>query len=143
MSDYSFKKLVKEKVRRVAFQYLLSLQESHSKVSCIKYSDFKIQPYLTDPSFKMKEKELLFSLRTKLLRVAKENFRSMYPNGTLCELCESGEIQSQRHLLESCEPIIRNCQEVRDNIRIDHDYIWVKSCRTEKKVLEMSVTTLH
>ena len=130
MSDYSFKKLVKEKVRRTAFQYLITKQQTHSKVLCIEYNDYKIQPYLTDPSFKTKEKQLLFSLRTRMLREAKENFRSMYPDGTLCDICDTGEIQSQRHLLESCEPIISTCQEVRENVKIDHDYIRIWNNKT-------------
>ena len=127
--------MVKEKVRRTAFQYLLSVQETHSKVSCIKYeTDFKIQPYLKDPSFKNKEKQLLFSLRTRMLREAKENFRSMYPDGTICDICDTGESQSQRHLLESCDPIIATCKEVSENVTIDHDYVY----GTTKQQLEVT-----
>ena len=77
-----------------------------------------------------------------MLREAKENFWSMYPDGTLCDICDTGEIQSQRHLMESCEPIISTCQEVRENVRIDHDYIYgtteqqLEVTRLFSKVLE-------
>ena len=69
-----------------------------------------------------------------MFREAKENFRSMYPNGTLCDICETGDIQSQRHLLESCEPIIAICKEVRENVTVDHDDIY----GTTKQQLEVT-----
>ena len=45
-SDNQFKKIVKTKIRNYAFQNLISMKETHSKVSEIQYSEFKIQTYL-------------------------------------------------------------------------------------------------
>ena len=81
MSDNQFKKIVKTKIRNYAFKNLINIakKETHSKVSEIQYSDFKIQTYLTDPSFGTKERELLLKLRSRMFP-AKANFRGMYVN---------------------------------------------------------------
>ena len=57
---------------------------------------------------------------------AKANFSSMYVNNDKCNFCESDKIQTQRHLLESCDKIISNSKIISENIKVDHDYIYGK-----------------
>ena len=123
ISSKKFKKIVREKIRKSAFEYLISLKNSHSKVKEILYEKFKIQQYLTDSKLTMKQKSLLFKLRTKMLNV-KANFSTFYQNSTHCDYCNSGEIQTQQHLLESCEKIISNCKSIFNNIDVDHEFIY-------------------
>ena len=122
ISDQKFKILIKDKIRKAAFQYLFNLKESHSKVSMIEYKKYKIQDYLCNSNFKMEEKQLLFKLRSKMLN-CKENFRSMYISDQ-CDICMSGATQTQRHLLEDCQPIISACDDITENVVVEHDDIY-------------------
>ena len=78
MSHSQYKKAIKEKVRKAAFDSLLERKEFHSKVQSIKYGKFCIQDYLSSSKFNMREKQLLFKLRTRMLDT-KNNFKSIYP----------------------------------------------------------------
>ena len=49
MSKYSFKKLIKEKIRTIAAQYLIALKEKHSKSENLEYSK-EMQVYLRNES---------------------------------------------------------------------------------------------
>ena len=77
-----------------------------------------IQNYLIDTKFTLNEKQLLFKLRTKIIDV------NMFSSLNLeCNICEECEIQTQQHLL-ICPKIISNCQDLYDNISIEHDDIY-------------------
>ena len=123
LSKRTYKKIIKEKVRVAAFEDLVTRKDSHSKVRDISYKKFKIQQYLSSSKFTIKEKQLLFKLRTRMFD-AKANFSSMYVNNDKCNFCESDKIQTQRHLLESCDKIISNSKIISENIEVDHDYIY-------------------
>ena len=60
-----FRKLVKNKVKQAAFQYLKEKQQTHTKVQNIHYDDLETQNYLKSPLFTNEETTLLFSLRTR------------------------------------------------------------------------------
>ena len=122
MSNSQYKKIIKEKVRKAAFESLLERKETHSKVQAIKYDKFYIQEYLSSSKFTMREKQLLFKLRTRMLDT-KNNFKSMYPGNLQCDYCGFAE-QTQRHLLEQCEKIISNSKLISDNILVEHDFIF-------------------
>ena len=79
MSKYSFKKLIKENIRIIAANYLISLKQKHSKSENLNYSK-EMQVYLRNESLKIKDKKLLFRLRNRLVDV-KTNFRNKYING--------------------------------------------------------------
>ena len=53
----------------------------------------------------------------------KSNFKNMYPEDLKCNYCDETDIQTQEHLLV-CPKILSNCQELYDNIEIEHDYIY-------------------
>ena len=93
-----FKIHLKNKVQEAAFQYLLQIQQSHSKVKNIIYEKLQIQKYLLDVKFTTKEKQLLFKLRTRMTNV-KLNFKSKHQNLT-CNLCKDNILQSDNHLLQ-------------------------------------------
>ena len=69
---------------------------------------------------------------------AKANFSSMYVNNLECDYCQSGEVQTQRHFLESCDSIISKSKIISDNIDIEHDYIYAK-LEEQVKVTKMYV----
>ena len=90
-----YRKIVKEKIQVSAFKYLLEEKEkSKKKLKHVKYNNYMIQPYLKSKDITMKEKILLFSLRSGC-HPAKLNFRKMNKNNLLCSLkCDAEESQS-------------------------------------------------
>ena len=61
--------MVKKAVTRVAFnEYLSQLQQSR-KLKNLSYEKFEIQDYIKNKNISNKEKQLLFSLRTKTYNV--------------------------------------------------------------------------
>ena len=99
-----YKRFVKSKVTAAALKYLQNLQQKHSKVKNIKYSELKTQPYLTSPLFTNEETKLLFALRTRMVKCTKANFSNLYNGNVNCPLncwsqgqppCED----TQQHLL--------------------------------------------
>ena len=66
---YGFKNIVKLKVRSSAFQYLLRIKLTHSKMSGLTYKKFQLQEYLISPIFNNESRNLLFRLRTRAYRL--------------------------------------------------------------------------
>ena len=62
----------------------------------------------------------------------KGNFKHMYNGNLQCSLCGECEVQTQEHLLV-CEKIVENCQELFDNIFVEHDYIYGTIEKNTKK----------
>ena len=102
MKKEKFKKIVNKKIHELSTNYLLKLVEKHSKTENLLPSD-SIQNYLTDVNTTVKEKKLLFLLRSRMYSV-KMNFQQSYSN-LLCSLCSRSE-ESQQHLLV-CEEIVK------------------------------------
>ena len=102
MSKYSFKKLMKEKIRVIAANYLITQKEKHSKSEILEYSK-EMQVYLRNESLRIRDKMLLFRLRNRLLNV-KMNFKRKYNHNLQCRLCKKEE-ESQIHLTQ-CEVIL-------------------------------------
>ena len=69
LSEYSYKKLIKEKVREAAFQHYKTLQSQHSKISHIQYSNFEVQPYLVSQKFTNKQCNTLYRVRSRTFDV--------------------------------------------------------------------------
>ena len=109
MKKNKFKKYLKKKIHSHAFTYLKNLQQTHSKVKNIKYSELEKAPYLINSHFKNEEKYLLFKLRTSMINV-KANFSSRYANIS-CDLCDENVPQTQEHLFD-CKEIIKNCPQL-------------------------------
>ena len=105
MSKVRFQNLVKEKIVKSAFQYLIAKKEKNketSKTKDIVYQSLEIQPYLlpnqmsTNLSDSTQLCKLTFSLRCRMVQV-KENFKSSNESLT-CDLCYS-HVDSQKNLL--------------------------------------------
>ena len=96
--------MIKEKVRRNAFQYLLKIKESHSKTSSLVYSELCLQEYLKPSSFiSIKEKSFIFSARCRMVEV-RCNFKTGKTDLS-CRKCQK-EPESQQHIL-GCPELIK------------------------------------
>ena len=47
----------------------------------------------------------------------------MYLGNLECSLCGECDLQTQEHLIV-CDAMISNCQELYDNVSIEHDHIY-------------------
>ena len=84
------------------------MKEQHSKSENLKCDESKTAEYIKSPRFSLKEKRLLFKLRSKTLDV-KANFRHQHQD-TWCISCGLFE-ETQSHLLQ-CSKIIKKLSYV-------------------------------
>ena len=97
VSKSKLKDLLKKKASISAFQYLIEMARSHSKVNEKAYSNLEGMDYMNDPRFTPDLVNMLFKFRTRMFNV-RNNFRNNYKQtNTLCPLCEVEE-DSQQHL---------------------------------------------
>ena len=117
-----FKSIVVKSIHELTTDYLTKLIDKHSKSENLCPSD-TMQDYLTNLNTTVKEKKLLFLLRSRMFPV-KMNYQQKYSN-LLCSLCSRTE-ESQEHLLV-CEEIV-NEEELNLCLMrkkcIVHRYIW-------------------
>ena len=135
MSKDRFKNIVKTKVRISAFQYLLGLKETHSKMSGLKYRKFELQEYLVSPIFNNESRNLLFRLRTRTVSGVRNDFRGLYPD-TSCPL-GCGDTDTLQNIL-TCKPIIS--QHTRSQISrgsICYEDIFSEDLLKQKQVTEL------
>ena len=97
MSKEKFQNVLKEKIKKSAFEYLIAKKEKNkerSKVKDVNYTNLEIQPYLLPNSLSTKTSEsiqlcrFIFSLRCR-----KSSYVSLN-----CELCDL-HVDSQKNLL--------------------------------------------
>ena len=91
----TFKKLVNSKIREASHSSLL--QDRKGKLENLS-SHYGMKEYLSTEKLTLKNKHLLFNLRTRMFWV-KCNYRQKYEGNLLCQLCETQSEESQEHLL--------------------------------------------
>ena len=111
-SKDAFCKLVKNKIREAALEYLKNLQKKHTKVKDVKYANLEIQPYLRSPLFSNPETKLLVALRSRTADF-KANFSNLNGGQVECPLhCWGQDEQpledTQQHLLLCSKLIIES-----------------------------------
>ena len=100
MSEEDFKDLVKSKVRINALKELTIIPKGHIKINHISFEHMTSpQEYLTSNFFNNKIKQVLFNIRCMSLRTVRDNFHKFYHNDIECNICGTGEIDSQELLL--------------------------------------------
>ena len=142
MSKKLYKKILKQKIRKDALHdELIKIKEKHSKMKNVNYKNLSLQPYLSDSRFSLKQKQLLFKLRTRMLDI-KGNFKVTYKNNIQCDLCNENIDQSQDHLVDY-QKLIENYRELYNNVDIEHDDIFgnadkqLSAVRLYQKILDV------
>ena len=98
-----YKKEIWSLVRKSAFEYLMKLKSTHTKLDKVTYTQLKLQAYLTSSLITQKQKELLYLMRANCYNV-KCNFKKLYRNNLACVLgCQQSE--DQYHAFTQCQPI--------------------------------------
>ena len=103
MKRYSFRKLVHEKVKEAAKDYLLAMREdpNRSKSKNLWPSD-EMKDYLKTNLLSTEEKLLLFLMKSRMSNL-KWNYKSKYKNNLDCSLCRQNVQESEAHLLKCDE----------------------------------------
>ena len=102
---------MKSKLNEKFFEYLISLKLIHTKTQNL--SSYKLQEYLESENLTYKQKQLLFSLRTRSINV-KTNYKSKYKHSNLfCTLCDDKLVESESHLLE-CKSTLEQLGNIGD-----------------------------
>ena len=105
MSKYLFKKLIKKSCREKALQFLLKEKESLSKLENNSYNCLEMQSYLKNKRITIRQKKLLFRLKTRMVKVGYN-----YGRKVVCPLCGLHN-DDQSGLLE-CVILKMNCKEL-------------------------------
>ena len=147
MKKWKFKKIVYEKMNEVSHSHLLSLKKG--KLANLS-SHYGMKEYLKTDRINLVQKQLLFSLRTRMVMV-KCNYRNKYGDNLSCSLCQTLSQESQEHLLV-CPGILEEeerCKEVQyldifgtldEQVRAAHYWTKIMQIRTIKlKVNEISL----
>ena len=127
MSNWKFKNMVKERVSKSAFEYLMNQKENQKKAKSLKYKDLKIQDYLVSGLCNKKAARLIFRARSETLEI--KSHRKWKYEDVLCVGCKKNE--------ETGEEIM-NCNVLNEDNKDDYrnvKYDWFYSKETEKIVV--------
>ena len=69
MSEYKFKKLVKERTKEAGFKHLVEEKNRQSKICDIQYKSLEIQEYLMEGNKNTEISKVIFKLRGKTLEI--------------------------------------------------------------------------
>ena len=127
MSKYLFKKFVKESCRKIAFQFLINEKDKLSKLDHVSYHQLEMQTYLKSKDMTIRQKKLLFRLKTKMVKVGHN-----YGKKILCPLCQLHN-DDQQGLLE-CVLLKINCKELYNRTNENYEHIFSKNIKELKTI---------
>ena len=106
-----FREIVKRQVKKRAFQYLLELKNSHSKMKDIEYEDWKQQSYLRSNRVTTSQARNIYKYRVRMSNLKCNRKRSHADLS--CDLCNLA-LDEDRHLLQ-CAVIKEKSVNIRNN----------------------------
>ena len=114
------------------------MKTKHSKSVNLQCDDLKTADYIDSPRLSLKEKQLLFKLRSRTLDV-KDNFRNQHKDH-LCISCGLFP-ETQSHLLE-CPEIVKKLGYVANkNENLDENFVC--GCQEEQKIIQKYIATFY
>ena len=123
MSKFQLRRILKEKMKNEAFEFLKSQQLKQEKIKDIKYKELKIQDYLADGDRNTSISKVIFKARGKTLDI-KTQKRWKYDD-LQCTGCNQN--------MESGEEIMQ-CEKLGKN-QFGAEYSWFYSDLVSKKIL--------
>ena len=135
LSKHKFKKLLRKKIQSEAFENLMKIKKTHSKMQETNYDKLEIQSYLkSDSELTNDEKKVLMQCRTRMVSV-RMNYKNLYEDKR-CQLCKV-ENEDQYHLF-NCQNLLDKCEALANNIEVEYEDIY--SCR-EKQLKAVRLLT--
>ena len=129
MKKHKFKRLVSAKMKQLSDEYMITLQQSHTKSNRISITE-NIKQYLISDQLSLEEKRLLFQIRNQTCDL-KTNYRQLYSNNMLCRLCAEQE-ESEIHLM-MCDEVVDDQLKIEIK-NIDVSDVW-KSFAKQKSAI--------
>ena len=129
MKKHKFKRLVSAKMKQLSDEYMITLQQSHTKSNRISITE-NIKQYLISDQLSLEEKRLLFQIRNRTCDL-KTNYRQLYSNNMLCRLCAKQE-ESEIHLM-MCDEVVDDQLKIEIK-NIDVSDVW-KSFAKQKSAI--------
>ena len=132
MSDFSFNTRVKKAIMKSAFKYLIAKKNRPgSKGSILKYDELKLQSYFLPNNMTIKQCNLLFSLRARMVSV-RCNYKQSY-NDLTCQICQDqSQLDTQIHLL-SCKELLKD-ENLVVRHKISYSDIFSKNVKKQSEV---------
>ena len=127
-SQPEIKEMLKQKIKKKAYDYLMSLTDKHTKTRKELYSNkLEISQYFIDNRFNAELSQITFMFRTRMFKV-KNNFRNKYANVDIkCIFCEN-EDETQDHIYK-CSNIIN----IMGPLNCNHEDLFSKDVNTVYK----------
>ena len=122
MTKEKFKTLVKEKIQVKVLAYLISCQNKHSKSQNL-HLNTDMQEYLSCQELSTQEKQMLFKLRTKMLRI-KTNFKSIYREDLSCSLCEDKNSEENENHLLVCPILVNHPNMTQEINKVSYNHVF-------------------
>ena len=97
MKAKEYKKFIKKKIYKAAFEYLTKDQKQKNKIKFINYKKLSCQKYICSGEFSNSEVNLLFKLRSRMTNV-RNNFKNGN-NNLECQLGCGEKEEDQKHIL--------------------------------------------
>ena len=140
LSKNKMKKYVKSKIRKAAFNYLLSEKDKKSKIKEISYKKFKLQNYITSNLFSNYEVQVLIKLRSRNIDV-KSNFKTHFRN-LQCSINNCSEIEDQQHILK-CKPVLKKLdrKQLIKLSKVKYEYMFSKT-KYQKNLIDIIIPVL-
>ena len=101
------KKYMNSKIKDAALKYLSTLKSKHSKSEGLSVTD-QMQSYLISSELSLREKHLMFRLRTRTYQ-CRANYKNQYGSNLACLIC--GNEDDQIHLLQ--------CKKITDGVDLE------------------------
>ena len=99
MSEWSFKKLVKDRTEKAALKFLLDEKEKQTKIAHVQYDRLEIQDYMISGECSTKMSRIIFKARSQTLDVKTQ--RKWKYNDKACIGCKRKEETGQEIMI--CE----------------------------------------
>ena len=140
MSKFSFKKLLKAKIKSAAFSYLKEQKNKQEKIKDILYSKLEMQEYLADGDRNINVSKIIYKARGSTLDIKLQK-RWKY-NDTICSGCKVNEESGEEML--KCESFLESTKNISyswfySNIVLDQisaGKVMMKKLKAKEKILE-------
>ena len=128
----SFKNLVKDKVKILAFHYLTNKKTEHSKMDHLHYDTLEIQKYLRSTKIYPNLAKQIFKWRTRMV-----NFKMNFQNGSTNLLCPLGCLGNDRQdLILKCSVLALHLPELKST-KIQYKDIFSKNISKMRDAIEL------
>ena len=121
----SFKKVVKDQIKKLALARLTQKKEGHSKMMNLDYTELEMQNYLKDFKITSSQAKVVFGFRTRMSKYS-ENYKGGKPT-TVCPVCKDYP-DTQMHSFQ--------CQVLRENLKMEGNYVDIFSPKIERSLAE-------